>query len=466
MRRLALLAVLLGMCGCNSRGPQPAGDQAADEMPTGSVTQAQPASAKPSAGASYLGPHDHSYVSLTSNVKSELARAETQIHNGQLSMAVQTLSLLIGANPKNSLAFVLRGQANAERRNDADALADFSTAVELEPENPERLSARGFFRLSRGNTVDALADFNRAIELDPKNARAHNNRGMARLTSGQVKLAIEDFDTCLKFDPNFVAAYNNRSFAYAKSDRRQEALEDLGKAVELDPKAAGTYDNRGALLLEAQEYQKAVADFTRAIQLDNSNANYYAHRRIVLTQLKRFPEAQADSIKIEHLMQLSSLNQAVFRDPRSPQPYIDRGNYFLRENQLDNALANFDRALELNSKSSEALTQRSRTWLRHGDPQKAVDDATAALAIEAREETYGVRGDAYRKLQEFDKAVADYDAAQRIDEDVEETWNLYAQFLKQAGRAKEANEALRRAADLKALNAPIRVAAAPGKPRG
>jgi tetratricopeptide (TPR) repeat protein len=466
MRRLALFAALIGMCGCNSRGPQPSGDQATDEMPTGSVTQAQPASAKPRAAASYLGPHDHSYASLTSSVKSELERAETQIHDGQFNMAVQTLSLLIGENPKNSLAFVLRGQANAERHNDADALADFSTAVELEPENPERLSARGFFCLSRGSTVDALADFNRAIELDPKNARAHNNRGMARLTSGKVKPAIEDFDTCLKLDPNFVAAYNNRSFAYAKSDRRQEALEDLDKAVKLDPKAAGSYDNRGALLLDAQEYQKALADFTQAIQLDASNANYYAHRRAALMQLKRFPEAQADAIKIEHLMQLSSLNQAVFRDPRSPQSYIDRGNYFLRENQLDNALANFNRALELNSKSSEALTQRSRAWLRHGDPQKAVDDATAALAIERREETYGVRGDAHRKLQEYDKAVTDYDAAQRIDEDVAETWNLYAQSLRESGRAKEADEAQRRATDLKALNAPTHVAAAPSKPRG
>ncbi len=476
MRRLALLAVLLGLCGCSSRTATPAVDQAAESLPTSDVTRvgsgpassatsAKTASSEKASAPSYLGPHDESFARLSSNVKAELEKAEQQIREGQLGMAVQTLSLLIGENPKNSLAFVLRGEANAQRKNDADALADFSTAVELDPTNADRLSARGFFCLSRGNTVDALADFNRAIEIDPKNARAHNNRGMARLTSGDIKKAIEDFNACIELDPTFVPAYNNRSFALAKSDRRQEALADLDKALELDPKAPGTYDNRGALLLDAQEYERALADFTRAIQLDAYNGNYYVHRRIALTNLKRFAQAQADTVRIDRLGQLSRLNQAVFRDRENPKAYIDRGNYFLDDNELDNALANFNRALEIDAKNATALTQRSRTWLRRGDVQKALADATASLEIERREETFGVRGDAYRKLQQYDKAIADYDAAQRIDQDVAETWTLYAQSLQQAGRTKQAEDALRHAADLKALNAPTAVAAAPSKPR-
>ncbi len=422
------------------------------------------ASAK-SSSASYLVPRDATYALLSASEKSELQQAEQQIRDGQFGTAAQTLSNLIERNPKNSLAYVLRGQSNAERHNDADAAADFSTAVALEPQNAERLSARGFFRLSKGNTVDALADFNLAIKLDPTNARARNNRGMANMSCGEAKQAIEDFDVCVNLDPNFLAAYVNRSFAYAKLDRRKDALADLDKALELDPNVAGTYDNRGSMLLAAQEPQKALADFTRAIQLDPANANYYVRRRAALTKLERFAEAQLDAIKIEHLTQLSSLNEAVFRDRGSAQPYIDRGIYFLGENQIENALANFTKALELKPKNASALTQRSRAWLRHGDVEKAIDDATAALAIDPREETYGVRGDAYRKLKAYEKAIGDYDAAQRIDQDVAETWTLYAQSLQQAGRGREANDALRHAADLKALNAPTRLTSATAKPR-
>ena len=189
MRRLALLAILLGLCGCGSRGGHPAADQAADDIPTGNITRAEPGKAssaapatKPS-GASYLVPRDASYALLSAADKSDLQDAEQQIRDGQLGSAAQILSNLIERNPRNSLAFVLRGEANVLRHNDADAAADFSMAVELDPQNAERLSARGFFRLSRGNTVDALSDFNSAIKLDPTNARARNNRGMARLAS-------------------------------------------------------------------------------------------------------------------------------------------------------------------------------------------------------------------------------------------------------------------------------------------
>lgn len=469
MRRLALLAVLLGLCGCGSRSAPPATEQVNDPMPAGDVTRAQSSGKAPAAkpsGVSYLVPRDASYTLLPEEEKADLQKAEQQIRDGQLGSAAQTLSNLIERNPHNSLAFVLRGEANVLRHNDADAAADFSTAVELEPQNAERVSARGFFRLSRGNTVAAIADFDQAIKLDPTNARAHNNRGMAHLTSGEPKLAIEDFNICLNLDPKFLAAYVNRGFAFAKLDRRKEAMADLDKALEIDPKAAGAYDARGALWLDGNEYQKAIADFTQAIEIDSNNPNYYIHRRTALTKLDRFAEAHVDAIKIEHLAQLSSLNQAVFRDPRVPQPYIDRGAFFLRENQLDNALINFNRALELNAKSSDALTQRARVWLRQGKAEKAIEDASAALQLERREETYGVRGDAYRKLKKYDLAIADYDAAQRIDQDVAETWSLYATSLKEAGRDREAAEALRRAADLKALNAPTSVAAVPSKPRG
>jgi tetratricopeptide (TPR) repeat protein len=467
MRRLALLAVFVGLCGCGSRGGQPAGDRVTDQMPTGDVTrvQAKTSSAPPS-GSSYLVPRDASYAQLSESEKTDLQRAEQQIREGQLGAAAQTLSNLIAHNPRNSVAFVLRGEANVLRHNAADAAADFSMAVELDPQNAERLSARGFFLLSQGNTVEALADFNQAIKLDSTNARAHNNRGMALLSSGQLKESIEDFNVCLNLDPKFLAAYVNRAFAYAKLDRRKDALADLDKAIELDPKAAGVYDTRGAVWQQAQEDEKAVADFTRAIELDGTNPNYYIRRRAALTQLKRFNEAQADAVKIEHLAQLSALNQAIFRDRSSPQPYINRGNFFLQENQLSEAMANFNRALELNSKSVEALTQRAQTWLRQGEAQKAIDDANAALAIERREETFGVRGDAYRKLGQYDKAVADYEAAQRIDQDVADTWTLYAKSLTQAGREQEASEARRHADDLKALNAPTRVVSATSKPRG
>ncbi len=97
---------------------------------------------------------------------------------------------------------------------------------------------------------------------------------------------------------------------------------------------------------------------------------------------------------------------------------------------------------------------RARVLIRRGDFQKAVADCTAAVAIEAREEAFAARGDAYRKLGDYAKAVADYDAAQRFDADVAETWLLYSGELRKAGRSAESDQALKRANELKAFDGP------------
>src|SRR5579885_2915460 len=67
MRRLALVAILLGLCGCSSRtATPPSTDQTADSMPTGEVIRvgsgansstASSAKTEKASAPSYLGPH-------------------------------------------------------------------------------------------------------------------------------------------------------------------------------------------------------------------------------------------------------------------------------------------------------------------------------------------------------------------------------------------------------------------------
>jgi tetratricopeptide (TPR) repeat protein len=340
------------------------------------------------------------------------------------------------------------------QHNDADAVADFSTAIKLEPKYANHYVARGFFQLSRGNTAKSLEDFDAAIKLDPKNSPAYNDRGMARVTTGDLKGAVADFNKAIDNDAKSVTAYTNRSFALAKLDHRVEAMADLDRALALDPKAAAAYDSRGSLYVANQDYQKALADFTSAIKITTTSPSYYTHRREVYLKLERYPEAQADGTRIERLMQLTALTEAVFRDRLQPRPYIERGDFLLEEGRIDDALANFDRALKLDPKQCRGLIGRARVWIRKGEFQKAVDDSTAALAIQPQDDAYGVRGDAYRKLNNYANAVADYDAAQRIDADVADTWLAYSRELHEAGRSKESDEALKRANELKSLDAP------------
>jgi tetratricopeptide (TPR) repeat protein len=448
MRRLALLAILVGFCGCNSRSGKPT--QAAGEHET---------LATPVVNADTPSDAPHEDGDSDDATLRQVQKLTTQ---GQLATAVELCGNFIGTHPKSAEAFRLRALANAMRHNDADAVADFSTAIILEPKNAPYRIARGMFQLTHGNTTKAIEDFDAALKLDPKNTQAYNNRGMALVTSGDLKGAVQDFNKAIELDPKYVSCYTNRSYALAKLDRRKDAMTDLNVAINLDPKAAGAYDSRGVLYLEMNDVKKAVADFTSALKLVQSNPIYYHHRRAAYLKLERYEDAEADAARVEHLMQLVSLNEAVFRDRKACKPYLDRGQYLLEDGQLDDAIANFDHVITLDPNQSRAYIGRARALVRKGQFAKAVDDSSVALKLDPNEDAYAVRAEAHRKLHEYPEALADYDAAQRFDADVADTWLAYSKDLRTAGKTKEAEDALKRANDLKALDAPRiqRVAAA------
>ena len=447
MRYFALLAATIWICGCGShpaKGPESTAerDALADTVVNADAQHEE-------AGSDFAA----------------LAQIKKLTAEGKLAAAVELCGNFIGTHPESAQAFGLRAQANALRHNDADAVADFSLAIKLEPKSAGHYVARGLFQLTHGNTSKSIEDFTEAIKLDPKNAQAYNNLGMARVTTGELKLALEHFNRAIELDPKYVPAYTNRSYALVKLDRRRDAMADLDRALKLDPNAAGAYHSRGSLWMELNELQKALADFTSAIKLVPYSPVYYNDRRAVYVKLQRYTEAEADGERIEHLMQLNALNEAVFRDRLSPKPYVDRGNFLLDEGQIDAALANFDHALSIDARQWQALIGRSRAWVRKGEFQKAVDDSSAAVAINPQDDAYAARGDAYRKQGEFAKAIADYDLAQRFDADVAWTWRKYSEELHKAGRIKESDEALKRYNELTSLDAPrITRVAATSKP--
>ncbi len=448
MRRFAIVAAAIWLCGCNSK------EAAQTDRSPSAPAAASGALRTPSQAVSYLDGSARELKTLEPELQDMLRRAELLTREGKVGAAIEILDQVIGKRPQTALAFVLRGQANALVKNDSRALADFGAAIDLEKLNPRHYSARGFFQLSRGNSQTAINDFNKAIELDPNDPVPYNHRGMAQVTRGEIARAIDDFGKAIELDPKFVTAYNNRSFAYQRANRRKDAMADLDKALALDSKAAATYNNRGVMYLDDHEYAKALADFNAAINLDGTNAGYYVNRREAYLKLERYREARADAAKLERFARLEALNEAVLRDRRSPKPYVDRGTFLLDDGSIDLSLANFNRALDFDGKYWPALLQRARAFVRRGDFQKAVADCTAALAISPRDDIYAVRGDAYRKMGDYAKAVADYDASHRIDADVAEAWTLYAKDLRQSGRTKEAALAQRRADEFQAINSP------------
>jgi hypothetical protein len=113
--------------------------------------------------------------------------------------------------------------------------------------------------------------------------------------------------------------------------------------------------------------------------------------------------------------------------------YVKRGNEYLDrgdkvnnnkdgtltvsgKSDFDLAIAEFDRAIQLDPNIAAAHFGRGRGYLRKGDNSRAVASYSEAIRLNPNDAiSYSNRGRAYARMGDYDNAVADFESAYRID---------------------------------------------------
>ena len=92
--------------------------------------------------------------------------------------------------------------------------------------------------------------------------------------------------------------------------------------------------------------------------------------------------------------------------------YINRGGAYDYKGEYDRAIADFDKAIELNPKDGGAYINRGAVNYHKGEYDRAIADYTQAIKLDPKDAAvYTNRGIAYRRQGDFDRAIADYDKA-------------------------------------------------------
>jgi tetratricopeptide (TPR) repeat protein len=150
----------------------------------------------------------------------------------------------------------LRGVVRARTNRFADALDDFTHALNLErtvKPDATLLAQRGWVYVATDAPQLALRDFDRALVLDPKLGTALTGRGFVRVLAGDLKPGLDDAEKALldlQGDPgsaegpricyNAARIYAQAAARASAADRRvctERAVQLLEKAIELLPAA-------------------------------------------------------------------------------------------------------------------------------------------------------------------------------------------------------------------------------------
>lgn len=161
----------------------------------------------------------------------------------------------------------------------AEAIEHLRQAIELDPESYDAFTVLGTIHLGQGNFTGAEADFRRAVELMLEQHAAGHDIATARNYLGASLMAQSRFEDAL--EPITLAAndelfqtphmaWGNLGFCYLELQRYPEAIAALIRSVELGPRFCTGYYWLGRAYFETQDLENAEMALVRSVEVDPS----------------------------------------------------------------------------------------------------------------------------------------------------------------------------------------------------
>jgi len=299
------------------------------------------------------------------------ARGSAHRALGDVDRALADYDEAIRLDTKYASALVARGTLLASLKAEVrKAIADFDQVLALNPSSVEALTLRGDAYGLLGDHGRALADLDRAVTLEPMNARAHVLQGLTLARLGNHEKAYVAYSKAIAIEPQNVEALVNRSAIAAYQGDSGSAIRDLDIAIASEPGNALAHYNRGYARFAAKEFDAAISDYSAAIALDPRLGWAYLNRCLTRAVLgKDLPQALADCDEAMKLL------------PENPEVRETRGFVFLKLNDADLALLEYDSVLVASPNRPLALYGRGLARARRGDVKGGIADKEAARAL-------------------------------------------------------------------------------------
>jgi len=136
--------------------------------------------------------------------------------------------------PRDPFSLAVR---RLERGDAQGAVTEFTQLLVASRERDERariVNKRGVAFVRLGRRAEALADFTLALDLVPRFAPALANIGNLLLEDGVLDDAIVHYEAAVRADESYAVAHLNLAVAYRKLGRRGDSVRELRLANRLE----------------------------------------------------------------------------------------------------------------------------------------------------------------------------------------------------------------------------------------
>ena len=315
--------------------------------------------------------------------------------------------------------------------------------------------AEGRAALEKGDLEQAAARFRHALQLLPESPDA--KRYLAAVLEKQTEVA--------KDDPTRVAELEG----YIRDGKFKEVEPLLGEYVKQRPKSSWGWYALGYSLFAQQKIGDSINALAKSLELDIRNAEAHKTLGRNLMIIGRFEGAQVefeqalrykpDSAEIHYnLGRLFSIQdnweparkafEAAIRIDPSYVEALDGLGFALEALSDDaGAIANYEKAIALNDARqgtfANAHVNLSAYHNRTGDPEKALDYARKALALDPKSDrAWFQKGKADERQGRLDEAVDAVNRAISLSPRSSSYYYVLAGLYRRLGKMEESRKAL------------------------
>uniref|UniRef100_A0A673GV67 Claudin-15-like n=1 Tax=Sinocyclocheilus rhinocerous TaxID=307959 RepID=A0A673GV67_9TELE len=316
--------------------------------------------------------------------------------------------------------------------------------------------------LAAGQLAEALSHYHSAVEGDSKNYLTYYKRAAVFLAMGKSKSALPDLSQAIQLKPDFLAARLQRANILLKQGSTQEAREDFQAVVtvemsgptnkiqkqitnqmlqfklrmslviqkllfvfQLSPWDPESRELRAECYIRLGDPRKAIMDLTPATRLRADNRAAF----LKLSQLHYSLGDHHDSLnQVRECLKLDQDDKECFahyKQAKKLSKQLDSAEELISEQRYQEATEKYESVMRTEPNvafyTNKAKERICFCLVKMKSAEEAVDICSEAHQREPQNiHILRDRAEAYILLQEYEKAVEDYQEAREFDQDNQE----------------------------------------------
>ena len=302
------------------------------------------------------------------------------------------------------LNHLLNDAQTAVQQKDYDSAAkDYQQYLAKKPDDATVHFDLGYVYTALNRTDDAKSEYQKAVALDPKMSAAYLNLGLALLPNSPAE-AVDPLQHAAGMMPGQARPKLLLATALDRSGRLDDAIAQYQAAEKIDAKDIDTHLALGSALLRDRRPADAEPEFRAALALQPNSPEAHLGLGQCLVAEKKYQPGAAE------------LQAYLNSHPADAKIRVERAAALVDLGNLDDAMAELDRAATQGTETTDALELRARIFFAKKQFASAVPPLQQAVARQPQNANFrALLGHAFLESKNYPDAASQLLAANRLD---------------------------------------------------